>query len=136
MAEERHKLKWNKNVADAARLEIEDVGNSEALSGVSYRPNGHECRRRLRAELGDDLFTSWFGRMDCDGLQGGHLTVSVPTRFLKSWIESHYVTKLQKIARAELGEVSLIQVRVRQQGTPVVQAARPQVRLPADALWR
>ena len=81
---------------------------------------------RLRAELGDDLFTSWFGRMDCEGLQGGHLTVSVPTRFLKSWIESHYAAKLQKIARAELGDVTIVHVKVRQQGTPVAQVVRPQ----------
>jgi chromosomal replication initiator protein len=79
---------------------------------------------RLRAELGDDLFNSWFGRMDMESLASGTLTVSVPTRFLKSWIESHYVSKLQKIADVALGPISLVQVRVRQQGTAVVQQAR------------
>jgi chromosomal replication initiator protein len=82
---------------------------------------------RLRAELGEDLFNSWFGRMDIESLAAGTLIVSVPTRFLKSWIESHYVSKLQKIAEATLGHLSLVQVRVRQQGTAVTQ----QVRSPA-----
>jgi chromosomal replication initiator protein len=85
---------------------------------------------RLRAELGDDLFNSWFGRMDIESLTSGTLTVSVPTRFLKSWIESHYVSKLHKIADTAMGPVSLVQVRVRQQGTAVAQqsrsAAKPQ----------
>ncbi len=85
-----------------------------------------KIQSRLRAELGDDLFNSWFGRMDMESCATGQLTVSVPTRFLKSWIESHYVSKLQKIAEVELGALTLVQVRVRQQGTPVAQAPRTQ----------
>jgi chromosomal replication initiator protein len=75
-----------------------------------------KIQTRLRAELGDDLFNSWFGRMDLETVQAGHLLVSVPTRFLKSWIESHYLSKLHKIAEGELGKLELVQVKVRQQG--------------------
>ena len=69
--------------------------------------------QRLRAELGEDLYTSWFARMEIEDLTEGRLTVSVPTRFLKSWIETHYVSKLQKIGEAELGGLEAVQVRVR-----------------------
>ncbi len=71
--------------------------------------------QRLRAELGDDLFTSWFGRMDAEDHSNLRLIVSVPTRFLKSWIENHYVAKLQKIAEVEFGQLDSIMVRVRGQ---------------------
>ncbi len=71
--------------------------------------------QRLRAELGDDLFTSWFGRMDAEDHSNLRLIVSVPTRFLKSWIENHYVVKLQKIAEAEFGQLDCVLVRVRGQ---------------------
>ena len=74
--------------------------------------------QRLRAELGDDLFTSWFGRMDAEDHNNLKLIVSVPTRFLKSWIENHYVTRLQKIAETEFGQLDAVQVRVRGQITP------------------
>lgn len=83
---------------------------------------------RLRAELGDDLFTSWFGRMDAEDCCNLKLIVSVPTRFLKSWIENHYVAKLQKIAETEFGRLDAVQVRVRGQVTPpraVEMAERP-----------
>ncbi len=69
--------------------------------------------QRLRAELGEDLYTSWFARMEIEELGQGRLTVSVPTRFLKSWIETHYVSKLQKIGETELGVLDAVQVRVR-----------------------
>ncbi|MFN0191778.1 MAG: chromosomal replication initiator protein DnaA [Aestuariivirga sp.] len=74
--------------------------------------------QRLRAELGEDLFTSWFGRMDAEGHHGGKLVVSVPTRFLKSWVENHYATKLHKTAETEFGHLDGVHVRVRTRGLP------------------
>ena len=45
---------------------------------------------RLRAEVGEDIFSSWFGRMEFEGVDSETVRLSVPTRFLKSWIQSHY----------------------------------------------
>ncbi len=87
------------------------LDNSEVL-----REQWTKVATRLKAELGDDLYNSWFARMDCEDLARGQLTVSVPTRFLKSWIENHYATKLRKIAEGELGILQGLIVRVRQQG--------------------
>ncbi len=86
--------------------------------------------QRLRAELGDDLFTSWFGRMNAEDHSNLRLIVSVPTRFLKSWIENHYVAKLQKIAETEFGQLDSVLVRVRGQvaaprAVETVESARP-----------
>jgi chromosomal replication initiator protein len=47
-------------------------------------------KARLRAEVGDDVFSSWFARMDLEQNADGVVRLSVPTRFLKSWIQSHY----------------------------------------------
>jgi chromosomal replication initiator protein len=71
---------------------------------------------RLRTELGEDLYTSWFARMEPEDMDQGRLTVSVPTRFLKSWIETHYLSKLQKIGETELGPLDSVHVRVRTRG--------------------
>ena len=56
--------------------------------------------------------------MELEELDGGRLIVSVPTRFLKSWIETHYISKLQKIGEAELGPFDTVHVRVRMRGAP------------------
>ena len=58
-------------------------------------------RRRLRAELGDDVFSSWFGRLELSGLSGETAHLSVPTRFLKSWIQSHYIDRLRALVFEE-----------------------------------
>ena len=88
---------------------------------------------RLRAELGEDLYSSWFARMDIEDCAEGRLAVSVPTRFLKSWIETHYVSKLQKIGEAELGSIDSIQVRVRTTGLAVRAVEAPERRSEALA---
>ena len=74
---------------------------------------------RLRAELGEDLYTSWFARMEPEDLNDGRFAVSVPTRFLKSWIETHYIAKLHKTSEAEMGQLDAVHVRVRTRGIPV-----------------
>src|SRR5207253_8193394 len=51
-------------------------------------------QERLRTEVGDDVYSSWFARMELDGSEGETLKLSVPTRFLKSWIQSHYTEKV------------------------------------------
>ncbi len=49
-----------------------------------------QVKERLRAELGEDVFSSWFGRMELEGAEKGVVRLSVPTRFLRNWIQSHY----------------------------------------------
>ena len=41
-------------------------------------------KERLRAEVGDDIYSSWFARMDLETTEDGAVRLSVPTRFLKS----------------------------------------------------
>jgi len=70
-------------------------------------------RRRLRAELGEDVFSSWFGRLDLVEISGSMAFLSVPTRFLKSWIESHYVDRLRALLVEEFKGVSDVSLSVR-----------------------
>jgi chromosomal replication initiator protein len=66
---------------------------------------------RLRAEVGDDVYTSWFTRMDLEAIEDGTVRLSVPTRFLKSWIQSHYAERVLacwQAERAHIGRIELI----------------------------
>jgi chromosomal replication initiator protein len=68
---------------------------------------------RLRAEIGDDVFSSWFARMDLEGLEEGTVRLSVPTRFLKSWIQSHYAERVLACWQAEQDTISRVELTVR-----------------------
>ncbi len=68
---------------------------------------------RLRAEVGDDVYSSWFARMDLEGLDSSTVRLSVPTKFLKSWIQSHYAERVLACWQAEQGTVIRIEFTVR-----------------------
>ena len=70
-------------------------------------------RDRLRAEVGDDVYSSWFARMELDGSEGDTVKLSVPTRFLKSWIQSHYAERVLACWQAEQPDFSRIELTVR-----------------------
>ncbi len=80
-------------------------------------------KRRLRAELGEDVFASWFARLELENIVDGTARLTVPTRFLKSWIESHYLDRVLTTFRAEIAEVGRIEVGVRGTGAPARPAA-------------
>ncbi len=74
--------------------------------------------RRLRAELGDDVFSSWFGRLELDDLSETNAYLSVPTKFLKSWIQSHYAEKILLALASEFPGVNCVTVTVRSSSRP------------------
>ncbi|NJM34780.1 MAG: chromosomal replication initiator protein DnaA [Rhodomicrobium sp.] len=84
------------------------------LSASAIESKWRRVQARLRAELGEDVFTSWFGRMELDALDDGVLLVSVPTKFLRNWLQSHYADKLLACSNAELPDVERVEFRVRQ----------------------
>src|SRR6201999_716332 len=83
---------------------------------------------RLRSNLGEDVYTSWFARMDLEGVQDESVKLSVPTRFLKSWIQAHYAERVLSCWQAEMPEVHRIDLTVRSAmrcATPAKEAAAP-----------
>lgn len=72
------------------------------------------ARRRLRAELGEDVFSSWFARVELGAIRDGVAHLTVPTRFLKSWLEAHYAERLRSHCVAEIAGTTGIALSVRQ----------------------
>lgn len=68
---------------------------------------------RLRSSVGEDVFSSWFARMDLEAVQDDSVHLSVPTRFLKSWIQAHYAERVLDAWKAEMPEVSRVDLTVR-----------------------
>src|SRR3569623_1008919 len=70
-------------------------------------------KERLRADVGDDVYSSWFARMDLEGLEDKTVRLAVPTRFLKSWIQSHYAERVLACWQAHDDNVARIELTVR-----------------------
>ncbi len=74
----------------------------------------HRIRARLRGELGDATFNSWFKMLEVSGTQKGRVTLHVPTRFVRSWIEAHYLSRIRDYWRDEDASVRRIDIELQQ----------------------
>ena len=79
---------------------------------------------QLRSELGEDVFSSWFGRMELEAVEKGSVRLSVPTRFLRNWIQSHYSEKVLLKWQSEEPDVTRLELTVRS-STIRLPAAKP-----------
>ncbi len=82
---------------------------------------------RLKAEVGEDIFSSWFARMDLEAVEKDTARLSVPTRFLKSWIQSHYSDRVLRCWQAEERGVQRIELTVRTAAIKPAAQIKPRV---------
>lgn len=118
-----------------------DLSSTQNETNVNPRAAWTNACKRLRSELGEDIFTSWFGRMELDDIKGSKAFITVPTRFLKNWISSHYLDRITTALSAEYGDISEISLSIRSGPTPfqrpdsaeTVVAAKPAAKAPVIA---
>jgi len=70
-------------------------------------------KERLRFELGEDVFSSWFGRMEFESVDDSAVRFSVPTRFLRKWIQSHYADRVLAQWQVEEPAIARLELSVR-----------------------
>ncbi len=108
------------NFQSAAKIapHFDESSEDDEQDATALKQRWNDVITSVRAEFGEDLFTSWFARMEAESLDSGHLTVSVPTKFLRNWIDSHYSARLTKLCEAEFGKLDGLTIRVRTRGLP------------------
>ena len=84
-------------------------------------------KEKLRAEVGEDIFQSWFARMGLERIEVNTAHLSVPTRFLKSWIQSHYTDRVLACWQGENTDIQKIDVSVR---SAMIRTAPPKIKPP------
>jgi chromosomal replication initiator protein len=73
------------------------------------RSSGADWNRvltRLKGEVGEAVFQRWLGAMTVERLVEGEATISLPTRFLKDWVEAHYADRLLALWHGENRQIS------------------------------
>ncbi|MEF2553603.1 chromosomal replication initiator protein DnaA [Aurantimonas sp. A2-1-M11] len=84
-----------------------------ASGGTSTADIMERVNARLKAQLGQDIFASWFQRMKLEAPGKGVCRITVPTAFLRSWIQSHYHELLTDIFREEVPGTLRVDIAVR-----------------------
>jgi chromosomal replication initiator protein len=52
---------------------------------------------QLIEEFGQNVFDCWFRRVQLEGQRGASIVLTVPTKFLRSWIRNHYLKRIKAL---------------------------------------
>ena len=77
-----------------------------------------EVYKSLRGEFGEAIFRSWLKPMTLQAYYHGTLEVSVPTRFMRDWIGTHYAARILEMASEKNAEIKRLEVVVVQNAIP------------------
>src|SRR3954451_8128015 len=81
-------------------------------TNTKLNARGARVRGRLRAEFGEDTFRSWLKPLTLAGRRGADLRVSVPSRFMRDWVDTHYADRLRTLWSSENPDIQTVEVIV------------------------
>ena len=67
---------------------------------------------RLQAEVGEVVWRTWLRQIALSGLDGDEVSLTLPTRFMRDWVRTHYADRLSSLWQAENCGVRRVDVRV------------------------
>lgn len=87
----------------------EAVEKADMKHGVLFE----RVSARLKAQVGPDVYASWFARLKLHSVSKSVVRLTVPTTFLKSWINNRYLDIITGIFQAEDSEILKVEILVR-----------------------
>lgn len=104
----------------AASDAVESASNTRKddirLPSAELQSQWQRVRARLRGELGEATFNSWFKQIELIGISENRVLLAVPTRFIRNWLMSHYAERLNVLWREEDQAYARVEVLVRSPG--------------------
>jgi len=114
------------------KSEVEQVtSNSTAVdyAAESLKPSKEiisiwkAVHKALRGEFGEAVFRSWLKPLTLQACYHGTLEVSVPTRFMKDWIQTHYSKRILEMCVEKHNEIKRLEIVVVQNAMPLEEEA-------------
>ena len=109
-------------------------GKDMAVASNDAEKIFERVKTQLKARLGGEVYSSWFGRMKLTEASKGIVRISVPTAFLKSWINGHYLDLIAELWRQEEPDLFRIEIIVRsatRHARPAIESEPETARKPA-----
>ena len=64
---------------------------------------------KMRDEFGEGVYRSWLKPMQLQAYYEGTMEISVPTRFMRDWIQNHYLDQILRMLKTENAEIARLQ---------------------------
>ena len=94
-----------------------NTNTSETISDA-VTAQWQRVRSRLRAELGEATFNSWFKSLEVRAARKGVVVLHVPTRFVGSWIEANYLNRIRTHWQSEDASIRKVEIELQPEWAP------------------
>ena len=84
-----------------------------SLFSNENRQQWDRARERMRAEVGDQKYETWFSALELLRQEDGLLYLTMPTKFLRNWMNQHYLELIRARVAAEFKGVDKVVIEVR-----------------------
>lgn len=76
-----------------------------------FGPTWQRVRHRLRREVGEKTYRSWFKSLHLEKVTGGRAVMSLQSKFVCDWVISHHYDRLTRLWRDEDTDVERIEIK-------------------------
>ena len=89
--------------------------SNQQLQNASLQPTPEiitvwkKVHGEMRQEFGEAIFRSWLKPMTLQAYYHGTMEISVPTRFMRDWIQTHYAERIQAMCNSANEDVRKVQ---------------------------
>ncbi|HYD18464.1 MAG TPA: chromosomal replication initiator protein DnaA [Patescibacteria group bacterium] len=86
--------------------------SSDAATSQSAGQRFEQIKTLLQKEFGDTAYRSWILPIEAVSCAGGTLSLSVPTRFIRDWVKTHYADRMRSLWTQHFGAIARVEVAV------------------------
>ncbi len=100
------------------------TNGSANIQSAEFTEVWGKVRERLRTEYGEATFNSWLKNIDLEKVSNGHVTMSLPTKFLRDWVINNYANRIRQVWCNEHDDIQSIDIHVKE--APIAPVANQQ----------
>ena len=89
----------------------QDLPNVKAPH-INIKDQWNSVLKKLNVEYGNEIFNSWIKNIRIKNLDEDILYFTVPTRFIRDWITSHYLDKIIYFLNQENPQVKRVKINI------------------------
>src|SRR3954471_22618069 len=89
---------------------------------------------RLKDEVGETAYRSWLKPLTIGELKGGEISITVPTRFMRDWVLTHYADRIRALWSGENPRVQSVDIVVAPSRLDVGSSANDDIVGPNDPM--
>jgi len=86
--------------------------NRQTSQLLNFKDQWGNVLKKLNNEYGNEIFNSWIKNIKIQSQEGEVIFFTVPTRFIRDWITSHYLDKIIFFLNSENPEIKRVKINI------------------------